>query len=60
MYIDDNFCVMQGDVTCMEHGSKAQYLLNLDYGSVLIPMCQTCIDELYEELSTHVSKTEIH
>ena len=41
---------------CSAHYSPATYVLRFD--GCLIPMCQTCIDELYEEILPKVS-TEV-
>ena len=38
---------------CERHLSRANYVLRI--GGVLIPLCQTCIDELYEEILPQVS-----
>lgn len=43
------------DLRCAEHGSIADYAFTVNYGGVIIPMCQTCIDELYEAILPHVS-----
>lgn len=38
---------------CERHLSRARYVLRI--GGVLIPLCQTCIDDLYEEILPYVS-----
>ena len=38
---------------CERHRRRANYVLSI--GGVLIPLCQTCIDELYEEILPQVS-----
>ena len=38
---------------CEQHLSRANSVLRI--GGVLIPLCQTCIDELYEEILPQVS-----
>lgn len=38
---------------CEQHFSRANYVLRI--GGVLIPLCQDCLDELYEEILSHVS-----
>lgn len=53
MEIKDDFIL--SDCTCGEHLSPARFALSIDYGTVVIPLCQTCIDELYEVILPHVS-----
>lgn len=55
MEIQKDYYIDSYDIHCAEHGSKADYVFNLYHGSVIIPLCQTCIDELYEEILPHVS-----
>ena len=40
-------------LNCELHTSRANYVLRI--GGVLIPLCQTCIDELYEVILPQVS-----
>lgn len=40
------------DITCEEHCSPATFVLQV--GGVLIPLCQDCINDLFEELKNHV------
>ena len=42
-------------LTCNEHGSKAVFLLMAYYGGVIVPLCQECVDELYNGLAEYVS-----
>ena len=55
MEIEDDFILTASDCTCGEHCSPARFALRIDYGTVVIPLCQTCIDELYEAILPHVS-----
>jgi len=48
-YPGSNFCQR----LCDAHGSHAEYLLHIGWS--IVPMCQTCIDELYEEILPQVS-----
>ena len=38
---------------CEHHLSRANYVLRI--GGVIIPLCQDCIDDLYEEILPPVS-----
>lgn len=40
-------------ITCAEHCTPAEYLIRFD--GCVIPMCQECLDELYEEILPQVS-----
>ena len=40
-------------MTCAEHCTPAEYLIRFD--GCIIPMCQECLDELYEEILPQVS-----
>lgn len=55
MEIEDDYILTASDSTCGEHISPARFALKVDFGSVVIPLCQTCIDELYEAILPHVS-----
>ena len=55
MELEDDFCIMQYESTCIEHSNKAVCALNIDYGGLIIPLCQSCIDDLYERILPHVS-----
>ena len=55
MEIKEGFCITQYDSPCIEHSNNAGYALTLNYGGIIIPMCQTCIDELYEAILPPVS-----
>lgn len=43
--------VSQDNTTCAEHYSPATFTLEIN--GVLIPLCQTCLDELYENVKSH-------
>lgn len=55
MDLEADYYLMAGDCQCAEHSRRADFVLKLDYGGIIIPMCQECIDELYEEILPHVS-----
>ena len=55
MDIKDADFLSMSDCTCGEHCSPARFALRIDYGAVVVPLCQTCIDELYEAILPHVS-----
>lgn len=40
---------------CLEHGHKADYVLSLNYEGLLLPLCQDCVNELFEMLKPYVS-----
>ena len=40
-------------MTCAEHCAKAEYLIRFD--GCIIPMCQECLDDLYEAILPQVS-----
>lgn len=42
------------NLVCEHHLSRSNYVLRI--GGVLIPLCQTCIDELYEVILPQVSE----
>lgn len=49
--------VTQYDTTCAEHCSPATFTLEIN--GVLIPLCQTCLDELNETLKSHATGNNI-
>lgn len=55
MEIEKDFYIDQYDIRCSEHGCRPEYVVKLHYGGVIIPMCQECIDDLYEKILSHVS-----
>ena len=55
MVIEDDYILTPLDCTCGEHCSPARFALRLDCGAVVIPLCQSCIDELYEAILPYVS-----
>ena len=55
MGIKDVDFLTMSDCTCGEHCSPARFALKIDCWAVVIPLCQTCIDELYEAILPHVS-----
>ena len=56
MEIEKDYCVLPYDIHCAEHGRQAEYLVKINYGEVMIPMCQECLDDLYQELSKYATK----
>lgn len=55
MDLQADYYLTSGDCQCAEHGRRADFVLKLDYGGIIIPMCQECIDELYEVILPQVS-----
>lgn len=55
MEIEKDFYIDQYNIYCSEHSRRPEYAVKLDYGGVIIPMCQECIDELYEAILPQVS-----
>lgn len=55
MEIANDFYIDQYNTTCIEHCRHPEYAVKLNYGGVIIPMCQECIDELYEVILPQVS-----
>lgn len=56
MEIEKCYSISLYDMDCLEHCSKAEFLLNINGGGVMIPLCQECIDDLYAELGKYATK----
>lgn len=56
MEVEKDYYVSDYDTHCLEHGRQGVFLLKLNYGGVLIPMCQECLDDLYQELGKFATK----
>lgn len=56
MEVETNYYITQYDTHCLEHGCQAGFLLKINYGGVMVPLCQECIDELYSELGKYATK----
>lgn len=56
MEIEKDYSISPYDEHCLEHGSKAEFLLKINGGGVMVPLCQECIDDLYAELGKYATK----
>lgn len=56
MEIERKYSITEYATRCLEHGNKAEFLLIINYRGVMIPLCQECIDDLYDELGKYATK----
>lgn len=56
MEIEKDYSISPYDMYCLEHCGKAEFLLKINGGGVMVPLCQECVDELYQELGKVASK----